>query len=129
VVVRREDEFFPHAFWLVTSWTREQMPAEALLTHYRQRGTAEGHFGELMDVLAPALSSAKRLKSNYQGHPPVRRSVSIDAFGGDILETSRGLKAPHYSCKLTTWAERCVCGSGRAWQWLGADVARSSMQG
>ena len=83
VLVQREEELFPHAFWLVTSWTREQMPAEELLTHYRQRGTAEGHFGELMDVLAPALSSAKRPKSNYQGQPPVRRSVSIDAFANN----------------------------------------------
>lgn len=83
VVVQREDELFPNAFWLVTSWTKEQMSAEALLTHYRQRGTAEGHFGELMDVLAPALSSAARPKSNYQGHPPVRRSVSIEAFANN----------------------------------------------
>jgi hypothetical protein len=83
VLVQREEELFPHAFWLVTSWTREQMPAEELLEHYRQRGTAEGHFGELMDVLAPALSSARRPKSNYQGHPPVRRSVSIDAFANN----------------------------------------------
>ncbi|HLM43547.1 MAG TPA: IS1380 family transposase [Myxococcaceae bacterium] len=83
VLVQREEELFPHAFWLVTSWTREQMPAEELLTHYRQRGTAEGHFGELMDVLAPALSSAKRPKSNYQGQPPVRRSVSIEAFANN----------------------------------------------
>ncbi|HEX5753884.1 MAG TPA: transposase [Archangium sp.] len=31
----------------------------------------------------PALSSARRPKSNYQGHPPVRRSVSIDAFANN----------------------------------------------
>jgi hypothetical protein len=36
-----------------------------------------------MDVLAPALSSAKRPKSNYQGQPPVRRSVSIEAFANN----------------------------------------------
>jgi hypothetical protein len=83
VVQQREDELFPQAFWLVTSWTQEQMPAEELLEHYRQRGTAEGHFGELMDVLAPALSSAARPKSSYQGHPPVRRSASIDAFANN----------------------------------------------
>jgi hypothetical protein len=83
VVLEREGELFPHAFWLVTSWTAEQMPAEALLSHYRERGTAEGHFGELMDVLAPALSSAKRPKSNYRGSPPVRRSVPIDAFANN----------------------------------------------
>ncbi len=83
VLVEKKDELFPNAFWLVTSWTKEQMPAEALLEHYRQRGTAEGHFGELMDVLAPALSSAKRTKSTYRGQPPVQRSVSIDAFANN----------------------------------------------
>ncbi|QRK13901.1 transposase [Archangium violaceum] len=83
VVLERKDELFPHAFWLVTSWSKEQMPAQALLEHYRQRGTAEGHFGELMDVLAPALSSARRPKSKYRGQPPVQRSVSIDAFANN----------------------------------------------
>jgi hypothetical protein len=79
VVQQREDQ----AFWLVTSWTQEEMPAEELLEHYRQRGTAEGHSGELMDVLAPALSSAPRPGSNYQGSPPVKRSTSINAFAND----------------------------------------------
>jgi hypothetical protein len=83
VVQQREDELFPYAFWLVTSWTKEQRPAEALLEHYRQRGTAEGHFGELMDVLAPALSSAPRPKSTYRGKAPERRSVPIDAFANN----------------------------------------------
>jgi hypothetical protein len=83
VVLEREGELFPHTFWLVTSWTKEQMPAQKLLAHYRERGTAEGHFGELMDVLAPALSSARRPKSNYRGSPPVQRSVSIDAFANN----------------------------------------------
>ncbi|QRK05488.1 IS1380 family transposase [Archangium violaceum] len=83
VVLERKDELFPHAFWLVTSWSKEQMPAQALLEHYRQRGTAEGHFGELMDVLAPALSSARRPKSKYRGQPPVQRAVSIDAFANN----------------------------------------------
>lgn len=83
VLLGRQEELFPHAFWLVTSWTAEQMPAEKLLEHYRERGTAEGHFGELMDVLAPALSSARRPKSNYQGHPPHKRSVPIDAFANN----------------------------------------------
>jgi hypothetical protein len=80
VLQQREGELFPQAFWLVTSWTQQQMPAQELLTHYRQRGTAEGHFGELMDVLAPALSSAPRPKTSYRGKPPARRSASVDAF-------------------------------------------------
>lgn len=80
VVLQREGELFPDFFWLVTSWTKEQMPAEQLLEHYRQRGTAEGHFGELMDVLAPALSSVPRPKSRYRGQLPAQHSPSVDAF-------------------------------------------------
>ncbi len=83
VVQQTEGELFPNAFWLVTSWTKEQMPAEALLEHYRERGTAEGHFGELMDVLAPALSSAPRPKSKYRGREPVQRGEPMDAFANN----------------------------------------------
>src|SRR5690606_38573923 len=48
VVCERPGELFLHHFWLVTSWTEADKPAGDLLPHYRQRGTAEGHFGELM---------------------------------------------------------------------------------
>jgi len=43
-------------FWLVTSIRADAMAAPDLLEHYRQRGTAEGLLGELMDVLSLALS-------------------------------------------------------------------------
>lgn len=80
VLQQVEGELFPREFWLLTSWTKEQMPAEDLLEHYRQRGTAEAHMGELMDVLAPALSSAPRPKRHYRGRVPVERTVSVDSF-------------------------------------------------
>jgi DDE family transposase len=83
VVLQRAGELFPDFFWLVTSWTQEQMSAEQLLLHYRRRGKAEGHFGELMDVLAPALSSAPRPKSRYRGQPPVQHFPSVDAFANN----------------------------------------------
>lgn len=80
VLQQVQGELFPRDFWLVTSWTKEQMSAEDLLEHYRQRGTAEAHMGELMDVLAPALSSAPRPKRHYRGQVPVERTVSVDSF-------------------------------------------------
>lgn len=49
--------FTANHFWLITDWSEKAMPAQALLDLYRQRGTAEGRFGELMNVLRPALSS------------------------------------------------------------------------
>ena len=67
VVSERPGELFLHHFWLVTSWTEAEKPADELLPHYRQRGTAEGYFGELMDAIRPALSSNKRPKSHYRG--------------------------------------------------------------
>ena len=47
---------------------------------YRKRGKAEGHMGEFMDVLAPALSSASRSKSNYRGRKVISWPSDCDAF-------------------------------------------------
>ena len=55
-------------FWLVTSWDTTEKSGEDLLSHYRQRGTAEGIFGELMDAIQPSLSSNKRPKSHYRNN-------------------------------------------------------------
>jgi hypothetical protein len=80
VVMERTEEFFLHHFWLVTSWTPEQKDAHALLALYRQRGTAEGHMGELMSVLDPALSCSPRAKSHYRGRPLEASLVPGDSF-------------------------------------------------
>src|SRR5262249_7855941 len=82
VVLERANELFLHHFWLITNWNTEQMSGEELLEHYRQRGTAEGYMGELMNVLRPALSSAPRPKTHYRDQTPTKRtpSYAIDAF-------------------------------------------------
>lgn len=80
VVVERPGELFLHHFWLITSWSVEQMGAEELLELYRERGTAEGYYGELKSVLDPALSSSPRQKSHYRGEIPERRTAAGDAF-------------------------------------------------
>lgn len=82
VVLERADELFLHHFWIITNWTADQMSGEDLLEHYRQRGTAEGHMGELMNVLRPALSSATRPKTHYRDEVPTTRtpSYAMDAF-------------------------------------------------
>ena len=56
------------------------MDGPALLAMYRERGTAEGYMGELMDVLRPALSSSPRPKSNYRGKTLEMPVSPIDAF-------------------------------------------------
>jgi hypothetical protein len=80
VVLEREEDLFLHHFWLITNWAEDQMPAGDLLDLYRQRGTAEGHFGELMSVLDPALSSSPRQKSHYRGQLPAKKTSPGDAF-------------------------------------------------
>jgi len=80
VVLERPDDLFLHHFWLITSWSEAQMGAEDLLELYRERGTAEGHFGELMSVIEPALSSSARQKSHYRGEVPTARTPPGDAF-------------------------------------------------
>jgi hypothetical protein len=79
VVKERPDDLLLDHFWLLTSFSAAAVPAEDLLAQYRQRGTAEGHFGELMDVLAPALSSAPRTKSRYRDNPLPALPTGIDA--------------------------------------------------
>ena len=52
---------------MITNLRRGRYSGARLLGLYRMRGKAEGHMGELMDVLAPAFSSAARPKSHYRG--------------------------------------------------------------
>ena len=83
VVTEQTDGDQPRAFYLVTSIAKEAMSAEEILQLYRERGTAEGHMGEVKAFLAPALSSSPRPKSQYAG-APVYRAVdpptAIDPF-------------------------------------------------
>lgn len=80
VVQERPGELFLHHFFLITSWSAEEMDGKSLLALYRERGTAEGHFGELVNVLDPALSSTPRPKEHYRGKEPEQRFPSADSF-------------------------------------------------
>ena len=90
---------------LLTSWTPEEKDADTLLETYRERGTAEGHFGELMSVLHPALSSVARPKTHYQGKTPkklvptMREAVAAVRAGKVCVVDVR--VAPGYSAGAT----------------------------
>lgn len=60
VVQERPDDLFLHHFWLITSLDPQAYSPEQVLALYRQRGKAEGHMGELKDVLTPQLSATSR---------------------------------------------------------------------
>jgi hypothetical protein len=112
VVLEREGELFLHHFWLITNWTEDQVNAEDLLAMYRRRGVAEGHFGELMSVLHPALSSAVRTKTHYRGQTPVTRTQPIKPFANnEVLMLLHGLayNVMHCARVLTEQA------SGQGW--------------
>ena len=74
------DDLLLDRFFLVTSlgWTAKTR--DEVLAHYRERGKAEGHMGELKDVLAPALSSANRAKSHWRGKTLKSKTPAVDAF-------------------------------------------------
>jgi hypothetical protein len=80
VVKERADDLLLDRFFLVTSlgWTAKTR--DEVLAHYRERGKAEGHMGELKDVLAPALSSANRAKSHWRGKTLKSKTPAVDAF-------------------------------------------------
>jgi len=80
VVKERPDDLLLDRFFLVTSLAPNEMSRQEVLEHYRQRGTAEGHMGELKDVLAPALSSTNRPKAHWRGRKPQRAPDAVDAF-------------------------------------------------
>jgi hypothetical protein len=67
VVIDDPGELFLKHFFLLTSFDEQAMDGPALLAHYRERGTMEGHIGELKDVLRPALSSSSRGRGDDPG--------------------------------------------------------------
>lgn len=83
VITEQPGDLFPHYFWLLTSWSVEEMSAEELLAHYRRRGKAEGHIGEWKSTLAPALSSTRRPKTLYRGETPEKHTPSRDPFAAN----------------------------------------------
>jgi hypothetical protein len=79
VVKEREGDLLLDRFFLVTSLGTKTARREVLAL-YRERGKAEGHMGELKDVLAPALSSTNRPKTHLRGRTPRSRAPAVDAF-------------------------------------------------
>lgn len=80
VVKEREGDLLLDRFFLVTSLPWTAKTRGEVLAHYRERGKAEGHMGELKDVLAPALSSTNRTKSHWRGKKPRSQTPAVDAF-------------------------------------------------
>lgn len=80
VVKERAGDLLLDRFFLVTSLDWTAKTRREVLAHYRERGKAEGHMGELKDVLAPALSSTNRAKSHLGGRKLRSKAAAVDAF-------------------------------------------------
>jgi hypothetical protein len=93
VVKGRPDALLLDRFFLVTSLTLRQKAHNPVLEHYRGRGKAEGHMGELKDVLAPALSSANRPKTHVRGRTPRSAGKGVHAFACNELRLLLSLMA------------------------------------
>lgn len=114
VVQQRPGELFPHHFWLLTSWTPDDIPATELLELYRERGSAEKLMGEWINTLRPALSSVARPKSHYRGETPdpERRAPPRDGFAANeatLLLSALAYNAMHVVRTLVEQA------TGRGW--------------
>src|SRR5215212_1223404 len=112
VVLERPGELLLDHFWLITSLSAPTVPAADLLDLYRQRGTAEGHLGELMDTLAPALSSARRPKRHYRG-----RRLPTWPTGPDAFARNEALLLLHLLAYETLHAGRCLMESATGTGW------------
>lgn len=65
VVQETPGELYLHHFFLVTS--DKHSSAEAILEHYRQRGTSEARFGEFKSRLEPKLSCTTQEAAQHEG--------------------------------------------------------------
>jgi hypothetical protein len=84
--------------------------AADLLPHYRQRGTAEGHFGELMDAIRPALSSNKRPKSHYRGRrlPQEKRKNHVLTAESKARESLENVGLGHRLKRVLVASSACL---------------------
>ena len=111
VIAERRGQLFPRTFWLLTSFSADEVPASELLLRYRKRGKAEGHFGEFMSVANPSLPSSPRPKSHYRGKPvqAAARITGADAFARNqvrLLVAAAGYQIMHCLRKFLERATR-----------------------
>ncbi len=79
VVQEKPGELYLHTFFLVTSFTKEEMSANDLLDFYRERALMENHIGEHQSVLRANLPSSNRPKTNIKHRPIQNHTEPIDA--------------------------------------------------
>jgi hypothetical protein len=116
VVLDRPNELYLHHFWLLTNWSESQISGEALLEHYRTRGCAEGYMGELMNVLAPALSSSPRsAKKPCDSFAINEATLLMNALAYNVMDLLRRMleRCTHDGWSVKRLRERALRVAGR----------------
>ena len=103
VVEEVPGDLFLKTYFIVTSFTEDELCARDVLDFYRARGTMEGHIGEMKSVLAGRLSSTNRRKRRYARREIKKHVKPVDpervnaavlcvqALGYNLLNTFRSL--------------------------------------
>ena len=103
VVEEVPGDLFLKTYFIVTSFTEDELCARDVLDFYRVRGTMEGHIGEMKSVLAGRLSSTNRRKRRYARREIKKHVKPVDpervnaavlcvqALGYNLLNTFRSL--------------------------------------
>jgi hypothetical protein len=83
VVQERPGELYLHTFFILTSFSKEEMSADETADFYRERALMENHIGEHQSVLNANLASTNRPKTHIHRQPISKAEVPIDAFGAN----------------------------------------------
>ncbi len=78
VVIDEPDELLLKSFFIVTSFSKEELEDRDVLDFYRARGTMEGHIGEMKAVIDGRLSSTNREKRRYANKDIVNQETPVD---------------------------------------------------
>jgi hypothetical protein len=103
---REQGELFLDYFFLLTNASVAEVPAEALLERYRQRGTAEKDFGEWKQALDVSLSSSSRPKDHYRGNEVRTPYTAPDSFAANEVRLLLSLIAANLMHAATALLER-----------------------
>lgn len=136
----------PRWFFLVTNWSQESRSADALLDHYRKRGTFEDRLGEFNESIGVHLSSQgfkeneatmllallafnlnticrNELEDSVGGCWDMRRFVlSVLKVGGEMVKHSRRLMLRIAESAEPLWSR--LIGRLQSWQTPPPDTAK-----
>ena len=83
VVQERPGELYLQTFFILTSFTEEDMSADETLDFYRERALMENHIGEHQSVLSANLASSNRPKTHIKQKPVKNAEGPVDAFASN----------------------------------------------